>query len=84
MNPTNDILEKRLAALEGGVAALALSSGQTASAIALQNIAKAGDNIVSSTDLYGGTLAVAISIHLLISSGSQTEHSLMVALQCHQ
>ena len=55
MNPTNDILEKRLAALEGGVAALALSSGQTASAIAIQNIAKAGDNIVSSTDLYGGT-----------------------------
>ena len=55
MNPTNDILEKRLAALEGGVAALALSSGQTASAIAIQNITKAGDNIVSSTDLYGGT-----------------------------
>ena len=55
MNPTNDILEKRLAALEGGVAALALSSGQTASAIAIQNIAKVGDNIVSSTDLYGGT-----------------------------
>ena len=55
MNPTNDILEKRLAALEGGVAALALSSGQTASAFAIQNLAKAGDNIVSSTDLYGGT-----------------------------
>ena len=46
MNPTNDILEKRLAALEGGVAALALSSGQTASAFAIQNLAKAGDNIV--------------------------------------
>jgi len=55
MNPTNDILEKRIAALEGGVAALALSSGQTASAFAVQNLAKAGDNIVSSTDLYGGT-----------------------------
>ena len=55
MNPTNDILEKRLVALEGGVAALALSSGQTASAFAIQNLAKAGDNIVSSTDLYGGT-----------------------------
>ena len=55
MNPTNDILEKRVAALEGGVAALALSSGQTASAFAIQNLAKAGDNIVSSTDLYGGT-----------------------------
>jgi len=55
MNPTNDILEKRVAALEGGVAALAVSSGQTASAFAIQNLAKAGDNIVSSTHLYGGT-----------------------------
>jgi len=55
MNPTNDILEKRVASLEGGVAALAVSSGQTASAFAIQNLAKAGDNIVSSTDLYGGT-----------------------------
>src|SRR5689334_2872636 len=55
MNPTNDVLEKRMAALEGGVAALAVSSGQAASAFALQNIAKAGDNVVSSTDLYGGT-----------------------------
>tara|TARA_Y100000991_G_scaffold191660_1_gene158706 strand:- start:37 stop:525 length:489 start_codon:yes stop_codon:yes gene_type:complete len=55
MNPTNDILEKRIATLEGGVAALALSSGQTASAFAIQNLAKAGDNVVSSTDLYGGT-----------------------------
>ena len=52
MNPTNYILEKRIAALEGGVAALALSSGQTASAFAIQNVAKAGDNVVSSTDLY--------------------------------
>ena len=55
MNPTNDVLEKRLAGLEGGVAALAVASGQAASAIAVQNIARAGDNIVSSTDLYGGT-----------------------------
>jgi O-acetylhomoserine (thiol)-lyase len=55
MNPTNDVLEKRVAALEGGVAALALASGQAASAFAVQNIARAGDNIVSSTDLYGGT-----------------------------
>jgi O-acetylhomoserine (thiol)-lyase len=55
MNPTNDILEKRISALEGGVAALAVSSGQTATAFAIQNLAKAGDNIVSSTDLYGGT-----------------------------
>ena len=55
MNPTNDVLEKRVAALEGGVAALAVASGQSATAFAVQNIAKAGDNIVSSTDLYGGT-----------------------------
>ncbi|HEY4161563.1 MAG TPA: PLP-dependent transferase [Dongiaceae bacterium] len=55
MNPTTAVLEERLAALEGGVAALALASGQAASAFALQNIARAGDNIVSSTDLYGGT-----------------------------
>src|SRR5512146_2283708 len=55
MNPTTAVLEERLAALEGGAAALAVSSGQAASAIAVQNIAQAGDNIVSSTDLYGGT-----------------------------
>jgi O-acetylhomoserine (thiol)-lyase len=55
MNPTNDVLEQRIAALEGGVAALAVASGQAASAFAIQNIAKAGDNVVSSTDLYGGT-----------------------------
>ncbi len=55
MNPTNDVLEKRMAAIEGGVAALAVASGQAASAMAVQNLAKAGDNIVSSTDLYGGT-----------------------------
>jgi O-acetylhomoserine (thiol)-lyase len=54
-NPTNDILEKRIAALEGGVAALAVSSGQAASAFAIQNLARVGDNVVSSTDLYGGT-----------------------------
>jgi O-acetylhomoserine (thiol)-lyase len=55
MNPTCDVLEQRITALEGGAAALAVSSGQAASAIAIQNIAHAGDNIVSSTDLYGGT-----------------------------
>ena len=55
MNPTNDVLEQRITALEGGAAALAVSSGQAASAMAVQNIAQAGDNIVSSTDLYGGT-----------------------------
>ena len=55
MNPTVDVLEKRIAALEGGVAALGLASGQSASLFAIQNICHAGDNFVSSTDLYGGT-----------------------------
>jgi O-acetylhomoserine (thiol)-lyase len=55
MNPTADVLEQRLAALEGGVVALAVASGQAASAFAVQNLARVGDNIVSSTDLYGGT-----------------------------
>lgn len=54
-NPTTDVLEQRMAAFEGGVAALAVSSGQAATAIAIQNIVSAGDNIVSSTDIYGGT-----------------------------
>lgn len=54
-NPTTDVLEKRVAALEGGAAALAVASGQAASAYAVQNLAVVGDNIVASTDLYGGT-----------------------------
>jgi O-acetylhomoserine (thiol)-lyase len=54
-NPTQDVLEQRIAALEGGAAALAVASGQTASAYSVLNLAQAGDNIVSSTDLYGGT-----------------------------
>src|SRR5262245_214248 len=55
MNPTCDALEQKTAALEGGVPALAVSSGQAASAMALQNLCRPGDNVVSSTDLYGGT-----------------------------
>src|ERR1700731_749753 len=55
MNPTNDVLEKRVAALEGGAAALAVASGQAASGFSVQNLARVGDNIVTSTDLYGGT-----------------------------
>ncbi|TAK83165.1 MAG: O-acetylhomoserine aminocarboxypropyltransferase/cysteine synthase [Aquabacterium sp.] len=55
MNPTNAVLEERLAALEGGLAALALASGQAAVTYAIQTIAEAGDNIVASTALYGGT-----------------------------
>jgi len=55
MNPTNDVLEQRVAALEGGAAALAVSSGQSSALVAVTNITHAGDNIISSTDLYGGT-----------------------------
>ncbi len=55
MNPTNDVLEKRVAALEGGIAALAVSSGMSAITYAIQTIAEAGDNIVSASTLYGGT-----------------------------
>ena len=55
MNPTNDVFEKRIAALEGGVAALATGSGQSAQFIALNNIVNVGDNMVSSPFLYGGT-----------------------------
>jgi O-acetylhomoserine (thiol)-lyase len=55
MNPTTDVFEKRIAALEGGVTALATSSGQSAQFIALNNILAAGDNFVSTAHLYGGT-----------------------------
>ena len=55
MNPTTDVFEKRIAALEGGVAALATGSGQAAQFLALNNILQAGDNFVSSSYLYGGT-----------------------------
>ncbi|MCX7139739.1 MAG: aminotransferase class I/II-fold pyridoxal phosphate-dependent enzyme [Proteobacteria bacterium] len=55
MNPTQDVLEKRVAAMEGGIAGLALASGQAAITYAIQTIAEAGDNIVSASTLYGGT-----------------------------
>ncbi len=55
MNPTNDVFEKRIAALESGAAALATASGSAAITYAVQNIATVGDHIVSSTNLYGGT-----------------------------
>jgi O-acetylhomoserine (thiol)-lyase len=55
MNPTTDVLEKRVAAIEGGVGALAVASGQSAITLALLNIAQAGDEIVSADNLYGGT-----------------------------
>jgi len=55
MNPTTDVFEKRIAALEGGVAAVAASSGQAAQFVALNNILQQGDNLVTSSHLYGGT-----------------------------
>ncbi|MFT4249344.1 MAG: aminotransferase class V-fold PLP-dependent enzyme [Pseudomonas sp.] len=70
MNPTNDVLEKRVAALEGGIGALALASGQAAVTYAIQTIAEAGDNIVSSSALYGGTYN--LFAHTLPQYGIQT------------
>jgi len=58
MNPTNDVFERRIASLEGGVAAVATASGQAAQTLALLNLAQAGDEIVASTSLYGGTYAL--------------------------
>ena len=55
MNPTTDVFEKRIAAIEGGVAALAVASGQAAQAVAILNITRPGDEIVSLDNLYGGT-----------------------------
>ena len=55
MNPTNDVFEQRIAALEGGIGALATSSGQSAQFLAIAGLAHAGDNIISTSYLYGGT-----------------------------
>src|SRR6476469_6545922 len=55
MNPTSDVFEKRVAELEGGVGALAVGSGQAATALSILNLARSGDNLVSSQTLYGGT-----------------------------
>ncbi|ANC44775.1 O-acetylhomoserine aminocarboxypropyltransferase/cysteine synthase family protein [Pandoraea pnomenusa] len=70
MNPTQDVLEQRVAALEGGVAALALASGQAAVTYAIQTIAEAGDNIVAASALYGGTYNLLA--HTLPLSGITT------------
>ncbi|MBB5875002.1 O-acetylhomoserine aminocarboxypropyltransferase/cysteine synthase family protein [Xanthomonas sp. 3498] len=70
MNPTTDVLEQRIAALEGGIGALAVASGQAAVTYAIQTIAEAGDNIVSSSALYGGTYN--LFAHTLPLSGIQT------------
>jgi len=70
MNPTEDVLEKRLAALEGGIAALALASGMAAITYAIQTIAESGDNIVSASQLYGGTYN--LFAHTLPQMGIET------------
>lgn len=67
MNPTNDVLEKRIAALEGGIAALAVSSGMAAINYAILTIAEAGDNIVTTPQLYGGTYT--LFAHMLPKQG---------------
>ncbi|MDE2397658.1 MAG: aminotransferase class I/II-fold pyridoxal phosphate-dependent enzyme, partial [Burkholderiales bacterium] len=70
MNPTQAVLEERLAALEGGIGSLALASGQAAVTYAIQTIAEAGDNIVSASTLYGGTFNLLA--HTLPQFGIQT------------
>ncbi|MBY6188346.1 O-acetylhomoserine aminocarboxypropyltransferase/cysteine synthase [Marinobacter hydrocarbonoclasticus] len=67
MNPTNDVLEKRMAALEGGIGALAVSAGSAAINYAIQTLAQAGDNIVSTPQLYGGTYT--LFAHMLPTQG---------------
>ncbi len=80
MNPTTDVFEKRVAALEGGVAALAVGSGQAAQFIALNNILQAGDNFVTTANLYGGTynqFKVAfkrLGIEARFTEGESPEH----------
>jgi O-acetylhomoserine (thiol)-lyase len=71
MNPTTDVLERRIAALEGGVAAVATASGQSATTLAILNLAAAGNNIVSVASLYGGTYA--LFRHTLPRVGIQTK-----------
>ena len=73
MNPTNDVLEKRVAALEGGLAAVTVGSGQAASTFAILNVAQSGDNIISSTDLYGGT--VNLFTHTLKKLGIEVRYA---------
>jgi len=78
-NPTTQVLEERLAAIEGGVGALCVSSGQSASTIALLNILKAGDEVVASANMYGGTVnlidvtlrKLGITVHLVNSEKSE-------------
>ena len=71
MNPTNDVLEKRVAALEGGLACVTVGSGQAASTFAIVNVCQSGDNFISSTDLYGGT--VNLFTHTLKKLGIEVD-----------
>ncbi|MDF4361017.1 aminotransferase class I/II-fold pyridoxal phosphate-dependent enzyme, partial [Vibrio parahaemolyticus] len=71
MNPTNDVLEKRMAALEGGIAGLVVSAGSAAINYAILTLAQAGDNIVSTPQLYGGTYT--LFAHMLPSQGIQVK-----------
>ena len=73
MNPTNDVLEKRVAALEGGLACVTVGSGQAASTFAITNCCQAGDNFISSTDLYGGT--VNLFTHTLKKFGIEVRYA---------
>jgi len=70
MNPTNDVLEKRLAAMEGGIGGLALASGMAAITASIQTIAEAGDNIIAASQLYGGTYNLLA--HTLPQQGIET------------
>ena len=73
MNPTNDALEKRLAALENGLASVTVSSGQAASTFSILNVCQSGDNFISSTDLYGGT--VNLFNHTLKKQGIEVRYA---------
>ncbi len=73
MNPTNDVLEKRVAALEGGLACLTVGSGQAASTFSITNVCQSGDNFISSTDLYGGT--VNLFTHTLKKLGIEVRYA---------
>ena len=85
-NPSVDVMEKKIAALEGGVAAVALSSGQTANTLAILNIAKSGDHVVASAALYGGTVnlftvtlpKMGIKVTLVDADASEAEISAAV------
>ena len=73
MNPTNDVLEKRVAAIENGLACVTVGSGQAASTFAILNVCQSGDNFVSSTDLYGGT--VNLFTHTLKKLGIEVRYA---------